>query len=73
MGNRDRKKFGQRVRQLRLAQHLTQESLAELAGLHPSYVGGIERGERNIGFDNLIKIARALKEHPAAFFADFEQ
>jgi transcriptional regulator with XRE-family HTH domain len=73
MGEADRKRFGRRIRQLRLAHHLTQEGLAERAGLHPTYVGGIERGERNVGFDNLLKIARALGEHPAKLFAEFSK
>jgi transcriptional regulator with XRE-family HTH domain len=71
MGQKDRERFGKRVRQLRLASHLTQEGLAERAGLHPTYIGGIERGERNVGFDNLLKIARALREPPSALFVDF--
>lgn len=73
MGQTDRKRFGKRVRQLRLASHLTQEGLAELAGLHPTYIGGIERGERNVGFDNLLKLARALGEAPSALFVDFKR
>jgi transcriptional regulator with XRE-family HTH domain len=71
MGEMDRKRFGRRIRQLRLANHLTQEGLAERAGLHPTYIGGIERGERNVGFDNLLKIARALGQHPAKLFSEF--
>jgi transcriptional regulator with XRE-family HTH domain len=71
MGQLDRNRFGKRVRELRLAKGLTQEELAERAGLHPTYIGGIERGERNLGLDNLLKLARALNEHPAALFADF--
>jgi transcriptional regulator with XRE-family HTH domain len=73
MGEVDRKRFGKKIRQLRLAKSLTQESLAELARLHPTYIGGIERGERNVGFDNLLKIARALGEHPSSLFADFKK
>ena len=71
MSQSDRTRFGQKVRQLRLLKGLTQEALAERSGLHPTYVGGIERGERNVGFDNLLKVARALGEHPSALFADF--
>jgi transcriptional regulator with XRE-family HTH domain len=69
MGKLDRKRFGQRVRQLRLARALTQEQLAQLAGLHPTYVGGIERGERNLGLDNVLKLAKALAVHPSELFA----
>ena len=71
MGYAERSRFGKRLRQLRLLKGLTQEGLAESAGLHSTYVGGIERGERNVGLDNIIKLARALGEHPSALFADF--
>jgi transcriptional regulator with XRE-family HTH domain len=67
----DRSRFGKKIRQLRLAKGLTQEALADRAGLHPTYIGGVERGERNVGFDNILKLARALREHPSALFVDF--
>ena len=68
MVNLDRAKFGKTVRRLRLEKGWTQEVLADRARLHPTYVGGIERGERNVGLDNIIRLARALGEHPAAPF-----
>jgi transcriptional regulator with XRE-family HTH domain len=68
MGANDRIKVGRNIRELRRSKGLTQEQLAAKAKLHPTYIGGIERGERNVGLDNLIKIARALDEHPAALF-----
>jgi transcriptional regulator with XRE-family HTH domain len=61
-----RKAFGNRVRQLRLKCRLSQEKLAELADLHRNYVGGIERGERNVGLINIVKLARALAVKPAS-------
>jgi transcriptional regulator with XRE-family HTH domain len=68
MANADRTRFGKTIRRLRLAKGWTQEQLAEHANLHPTYVGGIERGERNVGLENIIKIARALGVSPAALF-----
>ena len=53
--------FGTRVRQLRLDQNMSQEELADLAGLDRSYIGGVERGERNVSLINISKIADALK------------
>jgi transcriptional regulator with XRE-family HTH domain len=69
MSTADRIRFGKTVRKLRLAKAWTQEELADRARLHPTYIGGIERGERNLGFDNIVKLARALGEHPSALFA----
>lgn len=71
MTKADRARFGEKIRKLRLAKGWTQEELAEKAGLHPTYIGGVERGERNLGLDNLLKLARALNEHPSALFAEF--
>lgn len=73
MGLLDRKRFGKRIRTLRLARGWTQENLADRSGLHPTYIGGIERGERNVGLDNLLKIANALHEHPASLFEGFSR
>jgi len=48
------KQFGDRIRSLRTARGLTQEQLAELTGFHRTYIGMIERGERNISQDLVI-------------------
>ena len=53
--------FGQRVRMLRKARALSQETFADLAGLDRSYVGGVERGERNVSLVNIKKFADALE------------
>jgi transcriptional regulator with XRE-family HTH domain len=53
-------KFGRRVSNLRRAKRLSQEALAEKAELHRNYVGGIERGERNVGLRNIVRLAKAL-------------
>jgi DNA-binding XRE family transcriptional regulator len=52
--------IGQRLCQLREAAGMTQEALAHAAGLHWTYVGQIERGERNLSYKNILKLARGL-------------
>lgn len=54
-------KLGNRIRELRKAKGLSQESFAAEVGLDRTYMGGIERGERNIAALNLIRIAKTLK------------
>jgi transcriptional regulator with XRE-family HTH domain len=54
------RRVGARIREIRRARGLSQERLALEAGLDRSYVGGVERGERNIAVINLDKIAKAL-------------
>ncbi len=52
--------FGNRVRELRHRLDISQEALAERCGLDRTYIGGIERGERNPSLKNIWKIAQAL-------------
>lgn len=66
MGKRDvRKSFGKTVRDCRVALGLSQEELAERAELHRTYVGSVERGERNISLENIVRLANALGLKPS--------
>ena len=55
-----RLRFAKNLRTARLGKGLSQEDLADLSGLHRTYVGSIERGERNISIDNMERLAAAL-------------
>ncbi len=54
-------KFGKKVREERLKRNLSQEELAERAGVHRTYIGMIERAEKNITLENIEKLAKALE------------
>jgi transcriptional regulator with XRE-family HTH domain len=62
------KKFGSRVRDLRKSRGLSQEELASRADLHRTYIGMIERAEKNITLLNIEKLAIALNIEIAQFF-----
>ena len=64
------KQVGANVRRLRKAKGLTQEGLADKAGLAMRYVSGIERGEENPSLQAMVKLATALGVHPRDLFAD---
>jgi len=53
-------KFGKKVREIRTKQNLSQEKLATKAGVHRTYIGMIERAEKNITLENIEKVAKAL-------------
>jgi transcriptional regulator with XRE-family HTH domain len=65
MGRADSKSlratFAKNIRRIRNSLELSQEALADVAGLHRTYIGSIERQERNVSIDNIEKIAAALK------------
>ncbi len=63
-------KFGQRVRNLRKEKRISQEELSFRAGLHRTYIGMIERAEKNITLVNIAKIAEALNIEMKDLFND---
>ena len=57
---KSRKIFARNLKEIRVKKRLSQEKLADIAGLHRTYVGSVERGERNISIDNMERLASAL-------------
>jgi transcriptional regulator with XRE-family HTH domain len=58
-------KFGSEVKRRRTSLGLSQEELAHLCDLHRTYIGSIERGERNVSLQNIATISKALKCSPS--------
>ena len=65
--------FGQRVREIRTKRGWSQEQLADACELHRTYIGGIERGERNVSLINVQKIATALGVSIADLFLQADE
>ena len=65
--------LGRAIHELRLDAGVSQEELARRACLHRTYIGGIERGERNVSFANLLRIADALGERPSKLLSRYER
>lgn len=64
--------FGQRLAILRKQKGWSQEQLALQSGLARSYLGGVERGQRNIALENIVKLARTLEVRPSVLM-DFSE
>ncbi|WP_202923603.1 helix-turn-helix domain-containing protein [Bacillus sp. SKDU12] len=65
--------FGSYLRTIRSEKNLSQEELAFLCNLHRTYIGGVERGTRNISLLNIIKIAKALSVDPSKLLECFDK
>lgn len=64
--NINAKKLGASIRRLRESEGISQEELAGRCGLHRTYIGSVERGERNVSLDNIVRIAKALRTKTSA-------
>ncbi len=64
--------LGKTIRKLRSKLGISQEELAYRADIHRTYMGDVERGERNIATLNIVKIAKALKVKPSVLFSDLD-
>lgn len=58
------------IRELRLSKQLSQEELADICGLHRTYISDIERGNRNVSIDNIEKIAKGLDVDPSVLLEE---
>jgi transcriptional regulator with XRE-family HTH domain len=67
------KRFGEQLRRRRLELGLSQEDVAAQAGLHRTYVGSVERGERNVSLLNLFRLSRAVARTPSDLLKDVEE
>ena len=68
--NDPRRQFGDHLRSIRAAKGLSQEGLADRSGLNRTYVGSVERGERNVSLLNIHKLATALGVAPGTLLDD---
>jgi transcriptional regulator with XRE-family HTH domain len=67
------KKLGNKIRELRASVGLSQEELAEKVGIHRTYIGSVERGERNVSIINMFYIARSLNSSLSELFESINE
>lgn len=63
-------RFGAAVRRRRQSLGMSQEALADYAGIDRSHMGKVERGERNVSFLNILRISRAVQSKPSDLFSE---
>lgn len=68
-GKSELRKLGDAIRAERKSLGVSQEDFAELCELHRTYIGQVERGEKNISFVNILRIAHALRQKPSALLS----
>lgn len=68
-----RVRLGKAIRRLRLQAGYSQESFAAVVGVHRTYMGSLERGERNVSLENIEKVAKALNISVSQLFAEAER
>ena len=66
-------RFGNAVRRIRQEQHISQEQLADICGLHRTYISDIELGKRNVSLENIERVALALNVSIAELFCEVEK
>lgn len=69
-GQKELRQLGDAIRHRRGGLDVSQEDFAEIADLHRTYIGQLERGEKNVSFINILRVAKALKIKPSALFKD---
>lgn len=67
-----KKRLGDNIKLQRQTQKLSQEELADMCSLHRTYIGSVERGERNVSIENIVAISRALRVLPSDLLKGIE-
>jgi len=64
----ERRQFGDVIREQRKLLGVSQERFAEICEVHRTYIGQVERGEKNLSFDSILRIAKGLEKPPSTLF-----